>query len=325
MQTKGLGLILEKIREYDNILIFGHIRPDGDCLGSQFGFKDIIKATWPNKHVYALGQNSEYLSFLGKTDTIPDYLYAKSLGIVLDCGSSDRISDPKYKECLELIKIDHHNPVGTYGDYIWIERTWTSTSQMIAYFYKVFESQLSITKKGATALYTGIVTDTGGFKYRGVNELTHNIAGMLINRGAEPDKIDLNLSIIKENLIDLKGHILSNLIKTSYGFIYAIITQEIIDKYGVSYEEASSMVNQLAGIEGFPVWAIIIEYPSEYRVRIRSIGNGPKVHQIAEAFGGGGHDNAAGFSIPNLEKGIADVEFAVSRTIEHFKQNKNYY
>lgn len=321
--TKGIGIIIEKIREYDNIIIFGHIRPDGDCLGSQFGLKDIIKTTWPSKHVYVSGQNSAYLSFLGTTDRVPEFLYKESLGIVVDSGSTDRISDPLYKECKELIKIDHHNPVGTYGDYVWVEEEWPSTAQMIGYLYKAFENQLSITKKGAEALYTGIVTDTGGFKYRGVTKLTHNIAGMLLDKGAEVDKIDLALSITKENILALKGYVLTNLVKTDYGFIYSIITQDIIDRFEVSYEDAASMVNQMAGVEGYPVWALIIEYPTEYRVRMRSLSTGPKIHKIAEAFGGGGHDNAAGFSINNLDGGVADVEFAVKRTLEEFNRNKD--
>ena len=314
-----LNIILEKIKEYDDILIFGHIRPDGDCLGSQFGLYDIIKTTWPKKHAHVVGQSSDYVAFLGQPESVPEYVYKNALGIVVDTGSPDRISDPRYKLCRELIKIDHHHPVGSYGDFVWVEVYWPSAAQMIGYFYKMFDNELKISPKGAEAIYTGIVTDTGGFRYRGVDNLTHNIAGLMLSKGADVEIINQSLSLVDENIVDLKGYVLSNMVKCDFGFLYFVITSEILETYNVSYEAAASMVGEMAGIKGYPVWALILEYPSEYRVRLRSMGTGPSIHKIAEEFGGGGHDNAAGFSIPNLESGIRDLKYAVKRLLEDWK------
>ena len=102
--------ILEKIKEYDRIIIFRHLRPDGDAVGSTKGLQAILKLTFPEKEIYL--QNSDYcdyMKFLGPEDEpIADELYADALGIVVDTGTLDRISNKKYELCRELVKIDHH-------------------------------------------------------------------------------------------------------------------------------------------------------------------------------------------------------------------------
>lgn len=322
MENTGLKTILNKIKEYKTILLFGHIRPDGDCLGSQFGLQDIIKTTYPEKSVHVCGQTSDYVSFLGSPEQVPEYVYREALGIVVDTGSIDRISDPNFKLCKEIIKIDHHHPVGTYGDYIWLEVYWPAAAQMIAYFYKCFENELKITAKGATALYTGIVTDTGGFRYRDVSALTLKIAGMLIDLGARPEVIDEKLSLKEPHLKDLKGYVLTHMIREPFGFAYAILDDSIVRKFNVTTEEAASMVSELSGMIGFPVWAIIIQYPTEYRVRLRSLSTGPSIHTVAEKLGGGGHDNAAGLSLNNLDTDLNNLKYAVQHAIEDWQRSK---
>ncbi len=322
MQENGLGRILEKIKEFDTICLFGHIRPDGDCLGSQFGLKDIINTTYPDKKVYVLGQSSNYVKFLGEPDIVPDYVFENALGIAVDTGSIDRISDPNFRKCKELIKIDHHHPVGTYGDIIWIEVDWPATAQMITYFFEQFKYELKMTKKGAEALYTGIVTDTGSFRYRGVTGLTLQLAGKLVNYGANPTRIEERLSMQEPKLKDLKGYVLTNMKRESFGFAYIIISKAIMERFNVNYEEAASMVSELAGMKGYPIWAILIEYPNEYRVRLRSFGSGPTVHDIAEKFGGGGHDNAAGCNVSNVEASLDELKFACQQAIENWRASR---
>lgn len=288
----GLERILQKIKEFNTILIHGHIRPDGDCLGSQFGLQDIIRSTFPNKKVYVVGENSEYLSFLGQTDIVEDDIYEGALAITVDVATTDRVSDKRFLKAKEIIKIDHHIPVEQFGNLIWVDEDSPSCAQMIAYFYNKFRDRLVMTKRGATSLYTGIVTDTGGFRYRGVDQATHQLAGMLISKGANPAEVDKQLSVKKENQLKLKGHILTNFVKTDGGFVYFIMKKEVIEKYNMSYEDASATVNELANIQGYPVWALVIEYPTEIRVRLRS--NGPEIASVANKFEGGGHSQAAG-------------------------------
>ena len=212
--------ILNKIKEFETIIIHGHKRPDGDCYGAQFGLKNIIQSSFPNKHVYVVGQTSDFVDYVGKVDTISDDLYKDALVIVVDTATEERISDPRYTMGKYLIKIDHHIPVNDYGDLRWVDTNFPSCAQMISYFYYKFKNELKLTKEGAIALYTGIVTDTGRFRYRGVSKVTHQLAGMLLEKGVDVEYIDQQLS--KETLEmvgSLKGYVYSNY-KTADGFIY---------------------------------------------------------------------------------------------------------
>ncbi|MBN3491033.1 bifunctional oligoribonuclease/PAP phosphatase NrnA [Acholeplasma equirhinis] len=299
-----LKTIYNKIKKYPKIIIYGHIRPDGDCYGAQFGLKNLIQNAFPEKEVYVTSQLSEAMQFVGMPDIVvpsdlPDSFYSDALSIVVDTATADRVSNPKYTLGLEVIKIDHHIPIDQYGDYQWVDTSFPSCAQMIAYFSTKFK-KLKITKPGAVAMYTGILTDTGRFKYRGVSELTHQMAGMLLNHGADVEEIDKQLSIESLDMIRFKGFVYQNFKTTDKGFIYLIITDKIREEFKLSYEEASSVVNMLGGIEGFPVWAIFIEDKGEIRVRLRS--NGPDIDKVANQFRGGGHAKASGATLSSLDE-----------------------
>lgn len=303
--------ILNKIKEFETIIIHGHKRPDGDCYGSQFGLKNIITSTYPNKKVYVVGQTSDFVDYVGKVDTISDDLYEDALVVVVDTATEERISDPRYTMGKYLIKIDHHIPVDDYGDLRWVDTNFPSCAQMISYFYYKFKKELKLTKEGAIALYTGIVTDTGRFRYRGVSKVTHQLAGMLLEKGVDVEYIDQQLSKETLEMVGLKGYVYSNY-KTADGFIYLKMTRDVIEKYNVSDEQAASVVNLLSGIEGYPVWALFIEYPNEIRIRLRS--NGPTINELANQYAGGGHAKAAGCRIENwdqLDDFIKDCEAVV--------------
>ena len=294
--------LLEKIKAYNTIIIHGHIRPDGDCYGSQFGLKDIIKASFPTKEVYVVGEVSEYVSFVGTPDEISDDKFEGALSIVVDTATHDRVSDQRFKLAKEVFKIDHHveNEKSFYADYYWVDDLLPSASQMIAMFYKQYQKELKLTFAGAQAMYVGIVTDTGRFRYRGVSRQTHEAAGLLLDYGVDVEEIDNHLSIETMDTIKLKGEVLSNFEVSEAGFIYFKMTREVIDRYGLSDETAASMVNVLAGIEGYPVWALFIEYPDEIRVRLRS--RGPEIETLARKYNGGGHQKAAGCRIESYDQ-----------------------
>ena len=173
------------------------------------------------------------------------------------------------------------------------------------------KKELKLTLDGAIALYTGIVTDTGRFRFRGVTELTHQMAGMLISKGVDVEYIDNQLSTETLEMIALKGYVYSNFV-TKNGFVYLKMTRDVINKYQVTDEQAASMVSLIGGIEGFPVWALFIEYPSEIRIRLRS--NGPTIDKLANKWGGGGHQKAAGCRLNDwseLDQFIKDAEEVV--------------
>lgn len=299
--------IFKKIGHYDTIIIHGHKRPDGDCYGAQFGLKNIIENTFPEKRVFVVGETSDYVSFVGTPDKIDDSLYKGALSIVVDTATSERISDQRYTKGDYVIKIDHHIPIDQYGDMQWVDTSFPSCAQMLGYFALTFN--LKVTKPGATAMYTGILTDTGRFKYRGVTRLTHEIAGYLLDCGADVEEIDGFLSRETLDMVRFKGFVYLNFEMTDKGFVYLKITKDIVEKYNLTYEQASSVINLLGGLENHPVWAIFIEQNDEIRVRLRS--NGPEIDKIANRFRGGGHAKASGatlYSWDELQSFIKEVE-----------------
>lgn len=311
-----LNIILNKIKEYETIVIHGHIRPDGDCYGAQFGLKDIIINSFPNKKVYVVGEISEYVSFIGTPEIIEDSVYEGALSIVVDTAVESRVSDQRFKLAKEVIKIDHHIPIDSYGDIEWVDTNFPSCAQMIAYFYTQFKEELKMSKTGATAMYTGIVTDTGRFRFRGVDELTHKMAGMLITKGASPDDIDFRLSQESLESVQLKGHVLLNLKTTVNGFVYFKMTRDIINKYGLSNEDAGALVSILGGIENHPVWALFIEGEDDSEIRVRLRSNGPTINDIANNFRGGGHARAAGATLESWNELESLIEAIDRRIIE---------
>lgn len=290
----NFDILLKKIKEYDSIAIFGHVRPDGDCYGSLNGLKNIILTTYPKKKVYCLTAHVDSLSFLGKMDDVNDEVFVDSLAIVCDTATRERICDQRYKLCKEIIKVDHHLIIDNYGSYNFVDEDIAATSLLICRFLFSYD-ELKITKEGATALYTGIITDTSNFRYRGVNLETFTLAGRLLEYGVDVEAIDQQLSFETLRMTKLKAYVFRTLKVSKNGVVYARLSKFVIKYYNLSYEEASSLVNLLANIKECPVWILFIEYPKEIRVRIRS--NGPEINMLAEAYGGGGHQKAAGASV----------------------------
>ena len=173
--------IIKLINEYQRIIIHGHTRPDGHCIGSQIGLRDILKETYPNKEIYAVGPMSEFVSFLGELDIITDDLYNGALAIVVDCGNSERISDQRFKLADKVIKIDHHVPVEDYGDVNYVLEDEPACAAIITEIMDTYK--MKINKQGAMALYTGILTDTGRFRFDTVNGKTLRLAAILLENG----------------------------------------------------------------------------------------------------------------------------------------------
>ena len=312
---------IKKIKDYQTIIIFGHKRPDGDCYGSQNGLKDIIKSTFPMKSVFVVGEKVDNLSFIGQMDQIEDDIFPQALAIVVDTATRDRISDSRYKLCKEIIKIDHHIILDNYGDINVVEELIPATCLLITKFLLSNET-LKISLNGATALYTGTITDTGNFRYRGVNAETFHLAGVLLNYGVDTEWIDQNLSVQSLRSLRLKSYVYRSFKVTKNGFAYAVINRMIIKYYNVGYDEAASLVNLLANIKECPVWALIIRYPKDIRVRIRS--NGPNINKLAEKYDGGGHHKAAGASLKSWSKMRPFVKDA-DALVKEYKESQDTF
>lgn len=297
--------ILAKIKEYDRIMIFRHFRNDGDCVGASKGLKAILQATYPEKKIHLIDdEGSKYLAFLGPEDPeVPDEIYAEALAIVVDTATTNRISNKKFPLCKEIIKIDHHIPVEHYGVYNWVEEERSSACEMIVDFYETFKSELVLTKEAAAYLYTGMVTDSGRFRYQGVNGETMRCAATLLDMGIDTETIYSNLYLDEFDYLKFKAYIYENMQISENGVAYIHVTLDMQKKFDLSPEEASNCVGMLDGIKGSLCWLAFIDSQIEentMRVRLRS--RFMTINEIAERHHGGGHACAAGATVYSLEE-----------------------
>ncbi|GAE92976.1 3'-to-5' oligoribonuclease A [Gracilibacillus boraciitolerans JCM 21714] len=201
--------ILEKIKQYNTIIIHRHVRPDPDAYGSQNGLAEILKASFPDKTIYVVGEEEASLDFLATMDDIDDHTYKNALVIVCDTANQERISDQRYLQGKELIKIDHHPVVDAYGDIQWVEENASSVSEMIYQFYLEQKNNgLQMTDRAALLLYSGIVADTGRFLYPSTSERTFQYASDLVAYDFDRSAIYEEMYKTNLNIARLKGYIL---------------------------------------------------------------------------------------------------------------------
>lgn len=306
--------ILNKIKEYDKIFIFRHIRNDGDCVGASKGLKRIIQLTYPEKKVYLIdSDNAEYLAFLGPEDEpVSEDEYKDALGIVVDTASEARISNKNYTLCKELIKIDHHIPLENYGDIIWVEENRSSACEMIADFYATFKDELKIDTEAATYVYTGMVTDSGRFKYEGVNGETMRNAAIMLDCGVDTEKLYAHLYLEAFGYLKFKAEIYRRMQITENGVAYIYVDKAMQEEFNLNLEQASACVGALDSIRGAIAWMVFIENGDEQgsiRVRLRS--RFVHINPVAEKYHGGGHACASGatvYSWQEAEQLLADAD-----------------
>lgn len=289
------NVIFGKIVSYDKIIISRHVRPDGDAVGSTKGLAEILKASFPEKQIFVSNEDyAEYLAFLGGEDgVLPDEAYEGALVIVLDTASVDRISNSKIGLAAELIKIDHHIDIKPYGDVSWVEDWRSSLCEMIVDFYMTFSSNLTLTKEAALYLYTGMVTDSGRFKFSSVSGDTMRCAATLLDKGINVDWIFANLNLDDFDWLKFKAYAYKKMGVTENGVAYLVVDKKMQLKFDLSLEEASNSVSLLDSIKGSIIWAAFIENEDgTFRVRLRS--RFVHVNPLAEKYDGGGHECACG-------------------------------
>ena len=296
--NENMRKILDKIKEYDKIFIFRHFRPDGDAVGSTKGLAEILKLTFPEKKIYL--QNSDfsaYLSFLGKEDDLlPDEEYADALGIVLDTATTKRISNQKFALCKEIVKIDHHIPVEDYGTCQWVEEHRSSTCEMVAAFYDAFKDELTIDKTAATYIYTGMVTDSGRFRFREVSGDTMRLAGLILEQGVDTDTLYAHLYLKAFEELKFEAHVHKKMKITENGVAYLFVDKKMKKKFKLSNEQASASVSCMDSIKDSLIWIAFIDNgDGSIRVRLRS--RFVTVSELAERYNGGGHACAAGATV----------------------------
>ena len=308
--------ILQKIKDYSRIFLFRHVRNDGDCVGATKGFKEILKDSFPDKEIYLIDEETAaYLEFMGPEDVpVAKEMYEGALAIVLDTGSEARISNKNYKKCAELIKIDHHIPLENYGDLNWVEEERSSCCEMIVDFYETFRDQLVLSQVAATHLYTGMVTDTGRFKYSNSGDALR-CAATLLDVGVDTETLYARLYLEAFEYLKFKAHLYHNMQITENGVAYLFIDKATQEQFNLTLEQASATVGTLDSIRGCICWLAFIENGDEQesiRVRLRS--RFVHINSVAEKFGGGGHACASGATVygkAQMEELLRDADAVV--------------
>lgn len=312
MSKELMRAVLEKIKEYDRIFIFRHIRPDGDCVGSSKGLCEILRLSFPEKDVRVVDwQRCDYLDFLGiEEESVEDPLYPDALAVVIDTATSERISNQKFSLCREVVKIDHHIPVENYGVINWVEEHSSSACEMIARFYLEFKDELKINERAATLIYTGMVTDSGRFRFRSVSGDTMRAAAAMLEAGVDTDRLYANLYIDDFDQLKFKAHVYNKMKITENGVAYIHVTSRMQEQFALTAEKASACVSYLDSIRGSLIWlAFIDNADGTIRVRLRS--RFVTINEIAEKYRGGGHDCASGATLlkkSEIRKLLADAD-----------------
>ncbi len=306
MDKKIISQIIKDIEENDTIIIHRHVRPDGDCVGSQNGLKLTIKKNFPNKNVYAVGDNVENLQYLGAMDDISADLYVNALVIVVDTANEARIEDTRYKLANKIIKIDHHPGNDNYGTINWVDPKFGATAEMIAELIKV--ANWTMTDEAVKLIFTGIVTDTGRFMYRSVTKDTFmRVSFLMSNNNLDLVKSYEDIYIRPLNVVRFEAFIATNFITSARGTAYINIPASTLSEYNITAKEASNCVNVMANILGVHIWCLFYEDEKTGSVRGSLRSRSVKINDVATKYNGGGHANACGISL----KSFSDVDDVV--------------
>lgn len=294
-----------------NIVIVPHKGPDGDAIGSSLGLYHFLKEKGHHVNVISPNDYPDFLKWLpGQEDILnyeKDYIVCKPLinkaDIIFTLDFNDLYRTGDMQDILTeseatFIMIDHHPEPATYAHHTYSDATMSSTCQMVYQFIKKLRSVKSITPEIATCLYTGIMTDTGSFRFRSTSSETHKVIADLIEKGADNAKIHQEVyDTSSESRLKLLGVALQNLrVNKGLRTAYITLSQEELDKNNFKKGDTEGFVNYGLSLEGIIFAAIFIEHKIDGIIKISFRSKGSfNVNEFARAhFHGGGHLNAAG-------------------------------
>ncbi len=314
-----LASLKELLAEPKHIVITTHHKPDGDAMGSSLGLYNYLIQKGHQVRVIAptdypaflqwLPNNPEVLIYTERSRESKEFVANADFIFCLDFNSLSRINElgDLVREAKgKKVMIDHHLEPEGFDDY----RHWTinacSTAQLVYDFIvSIMGEKHLINKDVATCLYTGIMTDTGSFRFPTTTAEVHHIVANLISCGAENSKIhQLVYDNFSENRLRFLGYCLLNKLEVlnEYNSAIMVITKAELDQYHISTGDTEGIVNYALSINGIRLAVLIIERPDKVKLSLRSTGDFPANEICKKYFAGGGHRNAAGgFSDEKLE------------------------
>ena len=299
--------LLSAIKEFDRIIIHRHSNPDGDALGSQIGLKNILKENFPDKEIYVVGDSSQRFAFMDDSvmDTIPDELYTDALAIVLDTSATSLISDTRYSTAKLTACVDHHIFCEKFTDIEIRNTSYESCCGLITEF--AIECNLKLNPLAAKSLYTGMVTDSGRFRYDSTNSNTFKLASKLMEQKFDTNSIYSNLYADDFKFIRLRAMFTLKIQFTDHRVAYIYTTRDELDTYGVdTFTISRGMVGTMSEIRGIDSWVNFTETDGGVLCEIRSSKH--NINPIAVKYGGGGHAKASGATLKDRDEAMSLLE-----------------
>ncbi len=295
-----------------NIVIVPHRNPDGDAIGASLAVYQYLRNKGHYATVVSPNDYPEFLHWLPNSKEVFKYdmqnrqsqaaIDEASILFLLDFNALNRVGDDMQHKLEtfdgKVIMIDHHQQPDDFADYLYSDISICSTCQMVYHFIEKLDDLALINKAIATCLYTGIMTDTGSFRFPSTTSTTHRIIANLIDNGANNSKIYNNVYDTNSyGRLQLLGRALSNLVvidklKTAY----IPLSQADLDEFNFQKGDTEGVVNYALSLKGIIFAVIFIEDTDQEIVKISLRSKGKfSVNKFArEHFNGGGHDNAAG-------------------------------
>lgn len=311
--------IKDAIDKANSIGIFAHEKPDGDAIGSSLAFYIAMKNLGKDAHVIIPNFPNDY-KFLPcyKEAEIKTNVDKYDLAVALDCGDINRLDDPDeiFLKAKNRINIDHHLSNGMFGDLNYVDPVSPACSQILTGIFKYFKYQID--KDMATCLITGIITDTGGFKYDGVTSETFEIASEFLSLGVNISKVyKESMGRISKEKFEVRKLAADRVIFLENGKIaYTYITKEDMDNVHVDQNDLDGIVENGRDIDGVEISIFLYETEKGFKASLRS-NDYVNVADICLLFNGGGHIKAAGCTLPySLEESKERILTAAKRFLK---------
>ena len=293
----------DAIKKYDVIIIHRHSNPDGDAMGSQIGLKRVLQVNFPDKKIYAVGDDARRFSFMdgSEMDVVDDAAYKGALAIVLDTSAKSLISDERYALAETVLRIDHHIFVEDIADIDIDDTSFESCCGVVAYLVR--EWGLEVDSYAAKALFTGMVTDSGRFYYDSVTPRTFELASFLLSKGFNPGEIYANLYADTYENVKKRAQFVLSIQFTKNNVAYSYSDKTRVEALGMEAQAVSrGYVNTMGDLKGVDAWVNFTECEQGVLCEIRS--KNLNINQIAVAHGGGGHLKASGATLKDKQEAL---------------------